>query len=96
MNTAASSAGVAAHQAAIAQATKAPGVVVRVSPRDFYHIVELNDEPLVVCAEGGFLRKTHQYLTSYRGLAFFTKDARPFALPDHAQVVHAERIWIPG
>jgi len=68
-------AGAAAAAAAIAQATKASGVIVRIGPDDFLNILDQNDEPLVVHAIGGFFSTSHQYLTSYRGLAFFTKNA---------------------
>jgi hypothetical protein len=90
------SSGAAAAAAAIAQATKASGVIVRVGPDDFLRIVDQNDEPLVVHATGGFFSVKQQYLTSYRGLAFFTKSAEVIPLPAHCQVVEAEKIWIPG
>ncbi len=82
--------------AAIAQATKASGVIVRVEPADFLVIVQLNDQPLVVHATGGFFKQHHQYLTSYRGLAFFTKSPIALELPDHGDLVEAQKIWIPG
>jgi len=86
----------AAHAAAIAQAIKASGVLVRVEPGDFLKILHRQDEPLVVRAPGGFFRKTWHYLTSYKGLAFFTKSAEPVLLPGRALVVDAKTIWIPG
>ena len=89
-------AGAAAAAAAIAQATKASGVIVRIEPADFLVIVDQNDEPLVVHATGGFFSTKHQYLTSYRGLAFFTKSDAALPLPEHCQVVEAQKIWIPG
>jgi hypothetical protein len=89
-------AGAAAAAAAIAQATKASGVIVRVGPDDFLHILDQNDEPLVVHATGGFFSVKHQYLTSYRGLAFFTKSNAEIPLPEHCQLVEAQKIWIPG
>lgn len=88
------SAGAAA--AAIAQATKASGVIVSIDPDDFRLIVQQNEEPLVVHAIGGFFSKTHRYLTSYRGLAFYTKSLIELPLPQHCQVVEAKTIWIPG
>ncbi len=90
------SSGAAAAAAAIAQATKASGVIVRIEPEDFLRIVDLNDEPLVVHATGGFFSVKHQYLTSYRGLAFFAKSAEAITLPEHCQIVEAQKIWIPG
>ena len=94
--SAGASAGAAGAAAAIAQATKASGVIVRVRPDDFLSLVDQNDEPLVVHAQGGFFSVKEQYLTSYRGLAFFTKSDSPLSLPARCQVVEAEKIWIPG
>jgi len=89
-------AGAGAAAAIIAQATKASGVIVRVDPDDFLAIIQWNDEPLAVHATGGFFGKQHQYLTSYRGLAFFAKSKTELALPEHCQIVEAQKIWIPG
>ena len=47
--------------AAIAQATKASGVIVKVSPDDFMAIVRQHAEALVVHAVGGVIRENHQY-----------------------------------
>jgi len=86
----------AAHAAAIAQAIKASGVIVRLEPSEFLKILGRQDEPLVVQAHGGFFRPSWQYLTSYKGLAFFTKSTEQLLLPGRAQVVSAASIWIPG
>ena len=89
-------AGAAAAAAAIAQATKASGVIVRVEPGEFVRILGRQDAPLVVHAQGGFLSTNHQYLTSYKGLAFFTKSPEMLDLPARAELVQAGKIWIPG
>ena len=94
--SAGASAGGAAAAAAIAQATKASGVIVRVEPEDFQSILKRHGEPLVVQATGGFFTTQYLYLTSYRGLAFFTKSATPLVLPRQCEVVEARKIWIPG
>jgi hypothetical protein len=86
----------AAHAAAIAQAIKASGVIVRLEPAEFLKILNRQDEPLVVQAHGGLFRSSWQYLTSYKGLAFFTKSAEQLLLPGRAQIVSAASIWIPG
>lgn len=92
-----SAGGAAGAAAATLQATKASGVIVRVGPYDFMRIVERNDEPLVVHAPGGFFSGgRHLYLTSYRGLAFFTKSDMPLMLAANTEVVEAQKIWIPG
>lgn len=88
-------AGAAAHAAAIAQATKASGAIVRVEPSDFMKILSRTDKPLVVMAQGGLVAKNHQYLTSYKGLVFFTKSHNPLQFSSKAEIVAAKKIWIP-
>jgi len=86
----------AAIQAAIANAIKASGVVLRVDPENFLRIVAKADKPLVVCATGGIVSTNYQYLTSYKGFAFFTKTKTPLDLSPRVETVIAEKIWIPG
>ena len=69
--TGGSSAAIAA--AAIAQAVKASGAIVSVEAREFVKIVSRIEKPLIVVAEYGVFKKGTTYLTSYRGLIFFTK-----------------------
>lgn len=88
--------GAAAAAAAIAQATKASGVIVRVEPAEFLRILGRQEAPLVVHAQGGFLSTHHQYLTSYKGLAFFTKSPEMLNVPARAELVQAGKIWVPG
>ncbi len=85
----------AAAAAAIAQAIKASGVIVSVEPGDFLKIIEQVEGPLVVQATGGFFNTNHQYLTSYKGLAFFAKSDTPLNLPRDTELVQAKKIWIP-
>jgi hypothetical protein len=89
-------AGGAAAAAAIAQAMKASGVIVRVEPSEFERILGRQDSPLIVTAQGGVFSTNYQYLMSYKGLAFFTKSPTPLSLPSSAEVVVARTIWIPG
>jgi len=78
----------------IANAIKASGSIVRVEPNVFMDILERCEAPLVVYSPAGFFTK-HKYLTSYRGLCFFTKTAAPFILPTNVEVIQAAKIWIP-
>ncbi len=89
-------AGGAAAAAVIAQAIKASGAIVRVEPHDFEEILRRSERPLVVSAQGGFISKNYQYLTGYKGLAFYTKSPTPLILPGAAEIVSARKIWIPG
>lgn len=81
-------------QAAIANAIKATGVVVRMEPEDFFAILRKVETPMVVTGRSAF-RKHHQYLTSYRGIAFFTSSRRELVLPPRTEVVRAKSISIP-
>lgn len=82
--------------AAIAQAISASGVVVRVEPTAFQNILQKIENPLVIYAEGGWVSTEYQYLVSYKGFAFFTGSETPLMLPDGAETVIAEKIWVPG
>ncbi|HSA54932.1 MAG TPA: hypothetical protein VLE53_04470 [Gemmatimonadaceae bacterium] len=85
----------AAAAAAIANAIKASGVVVRVAPADFIAVLKRADAPLVVVAKAGVFQKHYRYLTSYKGLAFFAKSDSPLVLPPRTEVIGAEKISIP-
>jgi len=50
----------------------------------------------VIHATGGFFSTSYNYLTTYKGLAFFTKAPAPLDLPSTNEVVVAQKIWIPG
>ena len=85
----------AAAAAAIAQAIRASGAIVKVEPNDFLTILGRHEEPLVVQAESGVFGTTYRYLTSYKGLAFFTQSSRRLHLPGTAELIVAKKIWIP-
>ncbi len=86
----------AAIAAAIAQATKASGVIVRMEPDEFQQLLYHIPQPLVVIAWGGVFKKKYQYLVSYRGFAFFTATVEQIHLPGSCEVVEAKQIWVPS
>ena len=88
--------GAAAAYAAIAQAIKASGAIVRVEPEAFQAILNKAKEPLVVMAKGGLFKGNYQYLMGYKGLAFYTKSSTPLMLPHDAEIINSKQIWIPG
>jgi hypothetical protein len=91
------SAAAASAAVAVANAIKASGVIVRVDPIDFLSILQRQQGLLVVQATGGFFFSTnHQYLTSYKGLAFYAVSPLPLSLPADTEVVQAKSIWVPG
>ncbi|MBI4419238.1 MAG: hypothetical protein HY560_00270 [Gemmatimonadetes bacterium] len=85
----------AAHAAAIAQAIKASGAIVRLEPADFRRLVGNLEQPFVVVAHSRFLVERYEYLTGYRGLVLYTKSREPIALRGGAEIVHAKKIWVP-
>lgn len=88
-------AGGAAVALAIANAKRASGVVVAVTPENFSAILARAERPLVVHATGGLFSTNYQYLTTYRGFAFYTKSRQPVALPAGTELIAAESIWVP-
>ena len=87
---------VAAAYAAMANAVKASGAIVRVENRDFMIILNKTKDPLVIYAKGNFITGKHQYLTAYKGLVFHTKSGDPLPLPSAAEIIHSNRIWLPS
>lgn len=89
-------AGAAAAAAVIANATKASGVIVRVTPENFLSILRRIESPLVVHATGGLFSTKYRYLVSYKGLAFYAQSPAPVELPRGTELVQAENIWVPN
>lgn len=85
----------AAVAAAIAKAIKASGAIVKMEPEEFIKILHRVEKPLVVNATGGFLNTQHRYLTSYKGLFFYTSSSDPLQLPGSVELIAAKKIWIP-
>lgn len=86
----------AAHAAAVTQAIKASGTLVRLEPPDFARILNKQDAPLVVRARSGLFRTRWHYLMPYKGLVFFTSSSEPMPLPSKAELIEARKIWIPS
>ena len=82
--------------AVIAQAIKASGTIVNMKPEEFSLLLDRMDEPMVVMALGGIINTNYQYLTSYKGLAFFTNSSEKLPLPANTELITAKSIWIPG
>jgi hypothetical protein len=82
--------------AAVARAIEASGTIVHVESRVFEQIVGWQDEPLVIRSEGSRFGGRFRYLTSHKGLAFYTKSAVPLHMPGKAKLIDAKKIWIPG
>ncbi len=74
----------------------ASGVIVRVEPDEFVGVLKRQPGALVVHATGGLFGTSYKYMTSYKGLAFYTKAGAPLDLPPGTELVRAKSIWVPG
>jgi hypothetical protein len=94
--------GAAGAAAAIAQAIKASGAIVRLEPEQFLNVLARAEAPVVVVAETPrilFFKASYQYLTSYKGLFFYTKHPATdglLALGEGVEVIPAKSIWVPA
>ena len=85
----------AAHVAAMMNAIKASGVIVRVEPDTFARLVAKQDEPLVVRHYGGMFKKKWELLAAYRGFVFYTKAVDLPPLPGRTEYIDAEHLSVP-
>lgn len=76
-------------------APKAQGVVVRLEPLQFMLILQRQPGPIVVRATRGFIHNIFQYLTTYKGLTFYTEARDPIVIPDDADLLDAKSISVP-
>ncbi len=88
-------AGSAGYAAAMANAIKACGTVVRVDPEVFTEMLARQDSPLVVRTVGGIFSTSYRYLTSYRGLAFHCKSPTELRLPQGTELIHVKKMSMP-
>jgi len=85
----------AAHAGVIGRAIKASGAIVKVKPEQFQLIANKCDNPLIVTATGGIFKKHFKYLTSYKGLIFYTQSVNPLQFPYKAEIINSDKIWLP-
>jgi hypothetical protein len=87
--------GAAGAYVAMINAIKASGAIVEVEPNEFMEILIRAEEPLVVFSRAKWFVK-NKYMTSYKGLFFYTKTATLLPLPEEIEIVQSKKIWIPG
>ena len=81
--------------AAIANAIKASGAIVRLKEEDFIKVISRAENSVIIISKGGFIKKDFDYLTSYKGLIFYARTKNEINLPGNAEIISAQRIWIP-
>lgn len=87
--------GGAGYYTAVANAVKAIGSIVKLTPEEFSRVLSTVSDPLVVTSTGGLFSKWHKYLFAYRGLTLYCKSSSELLLPGGAQVIEAQKISIP-
>lgn len=87
--------GAAGAYAAVANAIKASGAIVKLKEEDFIKVISRADNPVIVISKGGFMKKDFDYLTSYKGLIFYARTKNEINLPGNSEIISAQQIWIP-
>ena len=79
-----------------AVAVGAIGLTVHMEPKEFVRILQRSGGALVVHSkETKWFQVNYSYLTSYRGLVFFTNATTPLQLPSDTELIQAKTIWVP-
>jgi hypothetical protein len=76
----------------VTQAGRSSGLLVRLSPEEFSRLVSRTSDQLVVVVEGD---SHYHYLTSHKGVPFYTRSQNRLQLPPNAEVVIAEGMSLP-
>ncbi len=82
--------------AAISQAIKASGSLIRIDPEEFGRMINKMDDGVVVETTIKFFSTTYKYLTSYKGLIFFTKSTSQLSIPSRLEKITATSMYMPS
>jgi hypothetical protein len=84
----------AAVHAAMIQAIRAAGAIVRVEARDFERIVRNAREALVIRAPPSAFSRKYHYM-SYRGFVFYTRTREQLQFASGVEVIEAKTVYAP-
>ncbi len=86
----------AAAQAAIQQAIKASGAIVKIEVNDFSRMLSKMDDGLVIEHQSKlFFKDVYKYSTSYKGFVFYCKSNEKITIPTRLESISAKHIWVP-
>ena len=88
-------AGAVAAAAAISNAIKASGAIVRIEPDDFSNLIAKVDNALVIESKGGVFSTHYKYLSSYKGFVFYCKSKDKLSFSSRHEVMQSQKIWVP-
>jgi len=87
----------AIHAATVANAVKAFGSIVELTPESFVNLLDQIEEPLIVAKfPGGVFDNKYQFLVGHKGFVFYTKSREKIPLPPQANIIEARRIGLPS
>lgn len=90
------SGGAAAAQAAINEAIKASGAIIRIEAEEFKRLISKMEDGIVIEKDAsGFLSSGYKYSTAYKGFIFYCKSVSAIPIPGRLEKIKARRIWIP-
>ena len=89
------SGGAAAAQAAINNAIKASGSIIKIDESDFRRLISRLDDGLVVEKIGGTFFSNYKYSTHYKGFTFYCSSKEQIVIPSRLEKINARSIWTP-
>ncbi|MFT6828506.1 MAG: hypothetical protein ACJAZV_001799 [Roseivirga sp.] len=88
--------GAGAAQAAIQQAIKASGAIIRIDATEFSRLISKIESGLVVESVTRFFGiENFKYSTSYLGFVFYCKSSEKISVPSRLEKINAKSMWFP-
>ena len=88
--------GAGAAQAAIQQAIKASGAIIRIDNSEFSRLISKIESGLVVESVTRFFGAEYfKYSTSYLGFVFYCKSNEKISVPSRLEKINAKSMWFP-
>ncbi len=78
------------------RAIGASGAIVTLEPDDFARLLKMAEKSLVVTAISGWKKHNYHYLSSYKGLIFYTKSKVKLSFPSSTELITSKHIWVPS
>lgn len=90
-----SAGGAAAAQAAIQNAIKASGAIVRIEAEDFKNLISKMENGLVIEKLATGWVSNYKYSTSYKGFIFYCKSKEQIVVPTRLEKINTRQLWVP-
>ncbi len=81
---------------AAARAIKASGAIIKLESGEFAKILLRTTDPLIVISPSGYKKRKTKYLLSWKGFVFYCETKEQMVLPRGAEIILADKIWIPS